>query len=584
MNRYFLYIAAVATFLMVACTKNSEELVIPVTGVTLDPPAASLLIGRTLTLDAAVEPAEATNKTVTWSTDDDQIVTVNSEGELTAVAPGTTTITTTTVDGKFTATCTVSVVEEVIPVTGVSLDPPAASLLVGRMLTLDAAIEPAEATNKTVTWSTDDDQIVTVNSTGELTAVAPGTATITATTVDGKFTATCTVTVVEEAISVTGVILDPPAATLLVGETMTLDAAVEPAEATNKTVTWSTDDDQVATINSTGELTAVAPGTATITATTVDGKFTATCTVTVAGTGVITMTTMASYVWFTMSIPFETDDFIIDWGNGYTSNINDAKSVLPNGQRMFDRHYSSESTFPLNITIFGSNIVSLSCSNQQLTYLDVSRYTALTYLSCDNNKITSLDVSSNSALTYLSCSYNKLTSLNVSGNPELTNLDCRCNQLKTLDVSNNTALTDLVCFGNQLKILDVRNNTALTNLACNGNLLTALDVSKNTALTNLTCNGNLLTTLDVSNNIKIRNLECAGNQLTNLNANGNSELNDLDCSYNLFTTSALNDLFRTLPDKSDTSAKNNYIYISGNPGASECDHSIAEEKGWRVVF
>ncbi len=120
----------------------------------------------------------------------------------------------------------------------------------------------------------------------------------------------------------------------------------------------------------------------------------------------------------------------------------------------------------------------------------IEYFESLTKLSCDNNQLTALDVSKNMALTYLYCYSNKLTKLDVGKNAALTWLSCDGNQLTTLDVSKNTALTWLSCYDNQLTTLDVSKNAALTEMDCEGNRLTTLDVSKNTALTSLWCKEN----------------------------------------------------------------------------------------------
>ena len=111
----------------------------------------------------------------------------------------------------------------------------------------------------------------------------------------------------------------------------------------------------------------------------------------------------------------------------------------------------------------------LFCLYNQLTSLDVSRNTALTYLDCDDNLLPSLDVSRNTALTELYCNDNQLTALDVSQNTALETLFCRINQLTSLDVSRNTALTYLSCAVNELTSLDVSRNTALTLLDCSYN-------------------------------------------------------------------------------------------------------------------
>lgn len=101
MKRFFLYITAVAVLLTATCNlqHENEDPVIPVIGVTLNPSSVSLLVDKTLALEVAVTPSDATNQTVTWNTSDDCAATVNTSGGVTAVAPGTVTITAATNDG-----------------------------------------------------------------------------------------------------------------------------------------------------------------------------------------------------------------------------------------------------------------------------------------------------------------------------------------------------------------------------------------------------------------------------------------------------------------------------------------------------
>ena len=167
---------------------------IPVTGVSVTPTAGSVTVGQTLTLTASVAPADATNKAVTWSSSSDSIATVSDEGVVTGVAEGDATITVTTEDGGFTATCNVTVEAATVAVTGVTVSPTSDSITVGETLTLTATVAPENATNKTVTWSTSEATVATVED-GVVTGVSAGNATITVTTEDGGFTATCDVTV-----------------------------------------------------------------------------------------------------------------------------------------------------------------------------------------------------------------------------------------------------------------------------------------------------------------------------------------------------------------------------------------------------
>ena len=181
-------------------------------------------------------------------------------------------------------------------------------------------------------------------------------------------------------------------------------------------------------------------------------------------------------------------------------------------------------------------LTTLYCSDNQLPSLDVSQNTALKTLFCHVNQLTSLNVSVNTKLTHLSCAENELTSLDVSANTELTYLDCNSNELTSLDVSRNTALTSLRCDGNQLTALDVSRNTALTLLFCGDNQLTSLDVSRNTKLIYLYCISNELTSLDVSQNTTLTELWCYGNQLTSLDVSRNTTLTNLRCDGNQLTS------------------------------------------------
>lgn len=161
----------------------------------------------------------------------------------------------------------------------ITLDKTQLSFTVGESFTLTATVTPDNATDKTVTWTTSDANIATVDENGNVTAVGAGTATITATTVNG-LTAECTVTVKNPIIDVDGITLDRDTAEVTVGESFTLTATVTPDNATDKTVTWTTSNPNVATVDKNGNVTAVGAGTAVITVTTKNG-LTATCTVTV---------------------------------------------------------------------------------------------------------------------------------------------------------------------------------------------------------------------------------------------------------------------------------------------------------------
>ena len=252
---------------------------IPVSGVSLSQTELSLVKGATATLRATVVPSDATNQKVTWHSTNTAVATVEN-GIVTAVSAGNATITVTTEDGNYTARCEVTVT---VPVTGVTLSQTELSLVKGATATLSATVVPADATNKKVTWSSTNTAVATVEN-GTVTAVSAGNATITVTTEDGNYTATCEVTVT---VSATGVTLSQTELSLVKGATATLRATVVPSDATNQKVTWRSNNISIATVEN-GIVTAVSGGNATITVTTEDGNHTATCevTVTVSATGV----------------------------------------------------------------------------------------------------------------------------------------------------------------------------------------------------------------------------------------------------------------------------------------------------------
>ena len=164
---------------------------VPITSIVLNKTEITLQEGTTETLTATIAPTYATNNSIYWSSSNTTVATVLN-GVITAITPGTTIITVSTTDGSVTATCTVTV-NSVI--NGVFLDKTSTALVVGNTETLTAIVLPASATNKSVSWVSSNTSVATVSN-GVITAIAPGTTTITITTLDGSNkTATCNVTV-----------------------------------------------------------------------------------------------------------------------------------------------------------------------------------------------------------------------------------------------------------------------------------------------------------------------------------------------------------------------------------------------------
>ena len=170
---------------------------------------------------------------------------------------------------------------DIVNVTGVEFSQDALTMPLARTAQLEWTVLPADAANKNVTFASDNTEVATVNASGLVTGVAPGTANITVTTVDGGFTDVIAVTV-EEAVAVTEIVIAPAAITIPVttSVTETLVANVIPENATDTTVAWTSEDETIATVSVNGQIKGIAPGTVTINATSANGV-TGTCEVTV---------------------------------------------------------------------------------------------------------------------------------------------------------------------------------------------------------------------------------------------------------------------------------------------------------------
>ena len=312
------------------CSVTVKAAEVPVTGVSLNESSLTLTEGETYTLTATVYPSNATDKSVTWSSNNTSVVTVSSSGVVTAIKAGSATITVKTNNGGKTAACAVTVKAAEVPVTGVSLDKTSLTMTEGETQTLAATVKPDNATDKTVTWSSSNTSVATVSSSGVVTAIVAGSATITVKTNNGSKTATCAVTVKAAEVPVTGVSLNKTSITMTEGETYTLTATVSPSNATDKSVTWSSNNTSVATVSSSGVVTAIKAGSATITVKTNNSGKTASCSVTVTAaevpvTGVslnktsLTMTEGETYTLSATVSPSNATDKSVTWSSSNTA-------------------------------------------------------------------------------------------------------------------------------------------------------------------------------------------------------------------------------------------------------------------------
>ena len=224
----------------------------------------------------------------------------------------------------------------IVPVTSVSLNKTSLSMKVGDTQSLTATVSPSNATEKAVIWSSSNTSVATVSDTGFITAKASGNAIITVTTFDGHKTATCSVTVSAATVAVTGVSLSKTSLSMTVGDTQRLTATVTPSNATDKSVRWSSSNTSVATISSSGVITAKSAGTATITVTTNDGAKKATCDIFVTaleyivdginyGSGIV----IDGVIWAPVNCGFDSNHIyglLFQWGRKYGQSYNDGKS------------------------------------------------------------------------------------------------------------------------------------------------------------------------------------------------------------------------------------------------------------------
>ena len=252
---------------------------VKVTKINLNAKSITLKVGGSDQLIATIAPENATERELVWSSSDSSIVSVDENGIFKALKPGKVTITVKTKDGKVSSTCVITV--EPIKVDSIELNPTHMDLIAEGSGQIVAIVKPDNATYKDIVWTTSDANVATVDNTGKVTGVSKGKATITAKSQDGKVKATCIVTVTNKVIDVERIILDMEDTIINTGTFEQVIATLKPDNATERELVWSSSDENIATVDDTGKVTGVSPGTVTITAKTKDGKVSSTITVTV---------------------------------------------------------------------------------------------------------------------------------------------------------------------------------------------------------------------------------------------------------------------------------------------------------------
>jgi uncharacterized protein YjdB len=663
----------------VAC-KSDEN--VSVTGVRLDRNAITLTTGAKDTLRASVEPANAYNQSVEWSSSNEAVATVNpANGEVTAITEGETTVTVTTLDGGKTATCAVTVAN--IHATAISI--PDTVVTINSTVVLTPVFTPENTTVKDITWISRKPSVATVSGSGEvlglsrdtviIVAIAEGGAvvdsakvlvteiksmSITPESIDMKmgesksftidiqledepsfesfqlkwefdneivspmmftwtpppyqinvypvkvgsttitvsrdgFSASCVVNVLPT--DATGIAMEQPTLTAYVGNSFTPNVIFTPELTTDKSLTWSSSNTGIATVDANGKVTANSAGSATITAR--HGDLSADLTLTViANTGTETTTIESGNGTMATIMVAAGEAIYVDWGDG-SSNL-----YSPNGATPISCAHTYGTRSSYQITIITKAMTHLERRiGGYWTSLDVTQNTQLTYLNADAS-LTSLDLSNNTKLQDLILPYNPLTSLdlshctdleavllqectslaslNINGCAKLRSINCTRAKMPSLDFSTCPMITIITCGNNpELTSLQVAGQTFLTTL--NGDncaKLASLNLNGCTALKNAQLSKCDLSSLTVAGCTALEMLICDQNKLTALDLTGLSNLWSLDVSSNLLTATAIDALFGSLNNATLGSAKT--VVVRNNSGSATCNETIATGKGWTV--
>lgn len=333
---YFILFSFLILMTFNSCNMGDESkddsVTVPVTSVSILQTNLELPLDGTVQLITNIIPANSSNLAVTWSSNMEEVAIVSNDGLVSAIGEGTATITVTTLDGGFTASCVIVVSntteEEPTAVTGVSLNENNLDLLVDDTFQLTASILPVDADDKSVTWSSSNTEIAQVSDNGLVTAVAKGWTTIYVMTSDGYFMDSCIVNITEF-IDLSSVTLTPDTLDLNLNETFQFSAEILPSNASNKNLTWSSDNTEIASVDEAGLVTAISEGSTKIRVTSDDGSFQDFCDLSVLDYNKLFISTWdmsKTSSTNTLVLPLQSDgnyNFTINWGDGVIESYTD---------------------------------------------------------------------------------------------------------------------------------------------------------------------------------------------------------------------------------------------------------------------
>lgn len=280
--------------------KVSNITIIPITSIELSVGSLNLGVGQSDKVYVNILPANATNQVVNWQLSDDSIATIDSNGIVTALGVGGCYLTATVGDFSKSIPITVTALDGIIYPTHLTLNYASLSLASGESQVVSAIVYPSNTTNQIVTWSSSNSAVATVSSNGRITAHSSGTAYITAAVGAVSKSLEVQVGAVANEGAISNIVLNYSSFSLPVGGDDTLEATIYPATALTTSVTWSSSDPSIASISSTGVVTAHAVGTAELYAT-ADGV-TVMCTVTVHNYDTVVQVVGLSHKALTLSL------------------------------------------------------------------------------------------------------------------------------------------------------------------------------------------------------------------------------------------------------------------------------------------
>ena len=320
------------------CVVTVSAATVPTSTISLNKQSTTLTVNETETLTVIRTPSCASD-TISWSSNNTTVATV-SNGTITAKAAGTATITAKVGTNGPTADCAITVNAAIVPVTSVVMDCHEGSIVVGDQITLSATVYPANATDKTITWVQGQNPKGTISG-NTFTATDTGVALISA-QAGGVSSEQCGITIDPRPVSVEGISIDSCPGTIAQGLTnVYLTATIDPSDATNKNVTWSSSNSNIIAVEQTNDgrghlIVKNTAGTATITVTTEDGNYEASCTITVPSTAIEfalgNQTSSGNKIYYTIGDNIDESEWSETWNSlnyGATTGTNPPLTISP---------------------------------------------------------------------------------------------------------------------------------------------------------------------------------------------------------------------------------------------------------------